>query len=257
MCAGAFAISIATRFKQSPRGMASGFAAFAEVAGDLRQWKRGCKTYRQTGITDEDLSAGFRAAAKKLALLAPFPSWEACEDQVAKITTQCCHGSKQEAFSARQVAADVFRVKGCVSGGGPLKTPASSRLGPGAKAGWFLAQRAAGVQLQCIRTPKTVPYKLQTLYCERSKLVKRCNFPGLARRAMYVPRKKTNSLTHAVVSMRVSACQEMHACTGTNVDVVRERARLLSDCALFLAATGVRVLCGILAHALVIAGVWL
>ena len=163
--------------------MARGLAAFAEVSGDLRQWKRNCKTYRQTGITDEGLSAGFREAGRKLATLAPFASWQACKHHVAKITTMCCQGSKQEAFSARQVAADVFRVKGCVVGGGPAESPENCRLGPGAKAGWFLAQRAAGMLASNIRTPGTVP---------------QCMFPG-----------KQDNARRTWLCVRACACAQM------------------------------------------------
>ena len=131
--------------------------------------------------------------ANSVAKRAPYDNWEQLEDQIAKDAARLVHGGgKQEHFAARQVAADLFRVKGFVKGGGPDKVPALSKLGTGARIGFYFnerakASRAIKKRKNVIKVPKRLPYKRQTVACEYSKLVKRINFPHLCKYAQYKP----------------------------------------------------------------------
>ena len=190
----AVAVSAALRFKSSPHGLAEKLAAATPSAFRklVAQSKNGT-AYEQTGISKEDVSTGVLEAAKAVAAKAPYSDWEALEDAVATEMMAACEAPVLERFSARQVAADLCRRKKFV---GNLTTgvrPKTSRLGPGAQKGWFFAERAKKRLVKkhrIAKCPRRVEYQKQTILCEYSNLVKRMNFPHIARLHRYVAKQQ-------------------------------------------------------------------
>ena len=80
-------------------------------------------------------------------------------------------------FSARQIAADLFKVKGVVRGLRLDRRPVTSRLGCDAISGHYMVERADGVPAHLVTGPKELPYQEQTETCEYGKLVRRLSFP--------------------------------------------------------------------------------
>ena len=185
------AVSLAVRYKSSPRDLASKLVkATKTVFEQLVCQETNGTAYEQTGNTKEDVSRGVLNVAEKIADNAPYADWEALEGQIAKEMKVKCNGNSMETFSARQSAADLCRLKGFVNGLGVGSTPKRCKLGPGAKKGWYFAERA-----EQLHGPKHIPAKIpqhcefrrQTGYCEYMKLVKRFNFKKSRERAKYVP----------------------------------------------------------------------
>ena len=194
-CSGrAAAIALAVRYKCSPAGLATALAGRPPTKFDevVREHRRAHAVYRQTGQTDEQLAGGIRNAGDALALELPFTSWEKLEDTAAELVREHCHGEVLEGFCARQAAADLFRLGGWVKNSGKNKRPLTSRLGTGARAGFWLGERAAGKRRKHCKPPATLPYEEQTVRCEYSKLVKRLNFPDLCKKARYTPHVPPN-----------------------------------------------------------------
>eukprot|EP00969_Alexandrium_andersonii_P137808 6094490-Alexandrium_andersonii.AAC.1 len=189
----AVAISIATRYKSSPKGFAGKLVGTtpAEFKRLAREGVNGT-AYIQSGITAEKLSNGVLAVAGKIAEEAPYDSWGHAEDRVKQLVLEVCGGTGPCHFAARQVAADLCRLKHFCGDLGVRLKPRECPLGPGAKKGWFFAEKAkvfsdpAYVPAPC---PRTVGFQEQTCLCEYFKLVKRVNFPRLAKdpRHEYTP----------------------------------------------------------------------
>ena len=117
-------------------------------------------------------------SATEICKAAPFGSFDELEDRVALCMKRNCQGTKQEHFSARQVALDVCQripTHGLASDGQPFEV----RAGPGARAGYFLATGRVA--------PRYLPFVRQTSLCEYHKLVRRVNFPHLVDHAWYTP----------------------------------------------------------------------
>ena len=183
----AVAISLAVRHKQSKRGLADALARTTvdNVGIVAKTVKRARGVYRQTGITDEQLTEGVVSAARKLVKRAPFADFGALELEVGSFMQRECSGAKFEAFAARQTAADLCRMDGMVRNVSEDGRPLTSPLGPGAKAGWFHGERALRGKRCKVQFPKRLDYLEQTARCEYSKLVCRVNFPRLAANALY------------------------------------------------------------------------
>ena len=188
----AVAVSIAVRYKCSPRGLAQKLAAAtsADFEKLVREEKNADNTYRQLGSSKGDLAKGVLASARTIAAAAPYRDWEKLEDSVALAVKKHCAATTLEHFCARQVAADLCRRAGFVRNLAAGARPKTSRLGPGAQKGWYfaeLAKRKAARNHKLSRAPERVAYRQQTVLCEYSKLVKRFNFPLLAKRHLYIP----------------------------------------------------------------------
>ena len=183
----AAAIALAVRFKCSPRGLAGRLLHCTDLEFDHAVNDYKCaNAYRQLSFSNATLARVIRKAAGALVKRAPYNSWHELEDEAAAAVQRLCGRGNLEQFAARQAAADLFRCHGWVRDGGPASRPHTSRAGPGAQVGWYLGQKAAGAN-QFVRCPTELPYQEQTERCEYSKLVKRLNFNGLRRFAMYRP----------------------------------------------------------------------
>ena len=108
----AVAISVAVRFKSSPRGMAQKLVKaesckFKElVAGESNG-----SVYEQTGCSKKDLSKGLLAAASAIADKKHYRSWEELEKVIATEIKKKCNGNATESedhFAAR------FQVNGVI-----------------------------------------------------------------------------------------------------------------------------------------------
>ena len=185
-------VAVLVRFRQCPRGMAGEIASACETSDDTnsqaiavsREFRRS-RCYRQTGITDKFLHKGVMAAVSRITQRQHYENWEALETVIAKAMKHFCQGTKMESFVSRQVAADLCRVPGFVGGLTKHRRPVTSKLGVGAKAGFYLAERAKGIQPRKIRLPVRVSYLKQTGLCEYHKLARRYNFHHLRLKNVY------------------------------------------------------------------------
>ena len=188
------AVSIATRYKSSPPGLAKQLTAAspAEFKRSVSSSTNGV-AYEQTGLTKEQVASGVLAAATYIAEKAPYANWEALESRIASVMKKRCGGYCLEHFSARQVAADCCRLVGFVKDLARGQRPKLCPLGPGARKGCYFAERAKRF-LNPRYKPKQVQKKCvsrrQTGYCEYMKLVRRLNFRTAFLRALYTPRKE-------------------------------------------------------------------
>ena len=109
------AISIAVRYKSSPRGLAKQLVSPApdEFRRLVKVGKNGV-AYEQTGLTKLQVSRGVLAAAKLVVDKAPHATWEDLEAAIARNMKKTCGGNCLETFSARQSAADCCRLTGFV-----------------------------------------------------------------------------------------------------------------------------------------------
>ena len=85
-----------------------------------------------------------------------------------------CGGDNLENFSARQAAADCCRLPGFVGNLARGMTPKLCTLGPGARKGFYFAERAKRFrQPRCkiLKMPKRCEFRRQTGFCEYMKLV--------------------------------------------------------------------------------------
>jgi hypothetical protein len=184
----ALAIAISVRFKGSPKGLAGALVGCDDDAfpGIVKAWTRPTHTYRQTGVTDENLSVGVLKVSNAIEKGLPCASRAKLELDVGRAVKRICSGTKTEYFAARQVAADLCVQPGYIHGA--TCRPEASKLGPGSKAGWYWGERASGESEPSV-APKELPYQEQTERCEYSKLVKRLTFPELctADGCKYVP----------------------------------------------------------------------
>ena len=133
------AISLGVRYAESPRGLATALAKTA-TAKDFKEKILSCtrsRVYRQSGIPTANLS-GLLAVSSELLRHKTFKNFDCLEDYIASRMTRHCHGSKNENFSARQVALDICAMKSMCHGLDSRKRPHVVRLGPGAKAGFYL-----------------------------------------------------------------------------------------------------------------------
>ena len=172
-------ISLVVRFRQCPRGLAPAMAKgignpcddkYERALDASKQIKRS-RCYRQTGIIDSNLHRGVIAAAKRIAQRPYYQNWDALEDAVTTAMKVCCRGTKREHFASRQVVADLCKVRGFVGGFTRDNRPSMSKLGVGAVAGFFHAERAKGVPKKHIKFPEQINYLKQTGLCEYPALV--------------------------------------------------------------------------------------
>ncbi len=131
---------------QSPRGLATALALAwpAAFSKEMCRGQRAAGTYRHTGHSDAELKTATWRAARDVAAERPFASWEALEDRIAEQVACQCGAASRQAFAARQAAADLTQVAGCVHGLRRGQLPKTSRLGTGAQAGFVLAAAAEG-----------------------------------------------------------------------------------------------------------------
>lgn len=188
-CVRVVAISLAVRYKSSPRGLAAKLALCGQRAfeGLVNDYRNGV-AYEQTGNSKEDISIGIFRVAEVVVDRSPYTSWESLENVIAIEMKRHCNGNAVEWFSARQVAADLCRLPGFVKGLGAGQRPKMCWLGPGARKGWYFAERAKkllNTKYQPVKIPQRCEFRRQTGYCEYMKLVKRLNFYRLLRRVRY------------------------------------------------------------------------
>jgi hypothetical protein len=101
-----------------------------------------------------------------------------------------CGGHCLETFSARQSAADCCRLSGFVDNLARGQRPKLCTLGPGARKGFYFAERAKKFKNRRYRPrkiPKRCEFLDQTGYCEYMKLVRRLNCRAAFERARYQP----------------------------------------------------------------------
>ena len=179
------------RYKSSPRGFAKQLvhpppAKFQRL---VSAGKNGV-AYEQTGLTRVQVSHGVLDAAELVVAKAPYATWEALETEIAAVMKKTCGGNCLETFSARQAAADCCRLSGFVGNLARGQRPKLCTLGPGARKGFYFAERAKRFlnrRYKPQKTPKCCTFLTQTGYCEYMKLVRRLNFCAAFERARYQP----------------------------------------------------------------------
>jgi len=174
-------IAVAVRYKSSPRGLAPSLlsAKGRDFCHTVKVHKNGCSTYLQSGTTNAQLAKGLQETAVELAARRPYKSWEKLEDKIAATVLAKCGKYSLEHFAARQAAADLYKVPGWVSGGGPNKIPGQCTLGPGALDGWKLSERSQKMRHRAYKpckAPRRTQFRKQTILCEYHKVVKRTRF---------------------------------------------------------------------------------